>query len=172
MLTVAIRLDGRTFERCGVIPWCEILTAENHRKKYFLLAKDSRTGELGDFGGGVKNKETPLTAAFRELLEESRGVLKEYISFQELPYSPTVSYKKSAIIFCKISPITKKIIRKKFCETVPQSQAEKEIGDVRWVTEKNLFKLIKKEKRGMWRKIREILGSVEYSVLKDGFAMF
>lgn len=43
------------------------------RKLWFCLAKDSRSLELGDFGGGVKCYETPFHGAVREFNEETLG---------------------------------------------------------------------------------------------------
>jgi len=161
--TVAFRLDTLqpTVERAGVIPYVKA-----KGKIYFLLAQDTKTKELGDFGGGRKKDETPLYAAFREWCEESRGMFdgtQISLDFQKMYYSPMIYHpeQKCGIIFVKVPEEWKDIAVDEFNSKIPTSPEMREVSAVRWVSAQNMIKLIKKEKKGMWRKIREILGSID-----------
>lgn len=61
--------NPKKFMRAGVIPFTII-----DDKKYFCLGIDAKYGTLTDFGGGVKRDEHFVTAACRELEEESLGI--------------------------------------------------------------------------------------------------
>jgi len=69
--------------RCGSIPYILLkspgtpgVPVGNGYKLWFLLARHKATGELGDFGGGIKKIETTLEGGIRELHEESRGIFE------------------------------------------------------------------------------------------------
>ena len=56
--------------RAGVIIYTII-----QGKLYFCFGRDKASGDLTDFGGGVKNSDaSPVQAGIRELIEESLGV--------------------------------------------------------------------------------------------------
>ena len=173
-MMVAFRLDDCLgLDRVGIIPYFVV-----DGKKYYLLAQDHKTKELGDFGGGIKfgEGERALDAAFREWTEESRGILSD--SFYKLPrgrleFSPAIFHpkNKTAIIFVKVQPIWKDLAAIEFNNTPALEDVNKEVSGIKWVSERNLVKLIKKEKVGMWRKIRQVLGSIDAKVLMEGIDM-
>jgi hypothetical protein len=126
--------EKKTPVRAGVIPF----TVRDHRL-HFLLGIDRRTRELTDFGGGVKNTETMLDAAFRELLEESCKIFGGSVTKEHLKESPAVanSSRTAAIFFIK---------------------KHNELIGVKWVDQEN-FKLIAFNRRSqcMWKRIQNIL---------------
>lgn len=169
-MIVALRLnDCLDLDRIGVIPYIVL----NKRRKY-LLARDSKTNELGDFGGGIKyGSETPLQAALRELSEESREIFSRTsygITLQKLERSPAIFHResKAAIIFVQIHPQWERDAGLRFVVSPARDEVNKEISGIKWVSEKNLIELIKKRKKGMWRKIRHILGSIDSKILVEG----
>jgi len=171
--TVAFRLDSLKpgVERAGIIPYVKV-----DGKIYFLLAQDTKTKELGDFGGGRKKGETPLFTAFREWSEESRGMFdgtRIGLDFQRMYYSPMVYHpeQKCGIIFVKVSEEWRRMAVDEFSSKIPISAEMREVSAVRWVSAQNMVKLIKKEKKGMWRKIRKILGSIDPDRFIKGIAL-
>src|SRR3990167_7184498 len=80
-------LNSMKISRAGVIPYTLI---ENDL--YFLLSQDRRTNELGDFGGGCKEKERVIDSLIREFREESSCV------FGREAYNETLFQDKYAII--------------------------------------------------------------------------
>lgn len=137
--------------RSGIIPF----TFFNDHLR-FCLAKDSRTGELGDFGGGVKRGEVSITGGIRELTEESNGI------FCNINFDYTVGhgislidkyYKKMAIFLVYVDPP----MISQSCKCFTPSE---EISDIVWVTEEELYVLIYGRdclKGVMWKKISSFL---------------
>lgn len=81
--------------RAGVIPF----TIKNG-VIYFLVGIDNKTGEMTDFGGGVKNHETFVTCAVRELAEESCEIFTNIITEKVLENSFAIVDKNSTnVIF-------------------------------------------------------------------------
>src|SRR3989304_3199471 len=72
--------------RAGVIPF----TIKNNRL-YFLLGVYRDTGELTDFGGGVKTSESIIDAAYRELFEESCKIFDDSILKTDLNRSIVIT---------------------------------------------------------------------------------
>jgi 8-oxo-dGTP pyrophosphatase MutT (NUDIX family) len=54
-----------------VVPYVMSCTFEPH----FVMVKDRQTNEWGFISGGVKKNESPIQAAYREVKEETSGVL-------------------------------------------------------------------------------------------------
>jgi hypothetical protein len=64
-------------ERCGIIPYAKI---GNGHFRILLGMKSNYHMYFGDFGGGVKRYETPLTGLIREVHEESGSVLTDNVT--------------------------------------------------------------------------------------------
>lgn len=62
--------------RCGIIPYT-IVNDGTKNVLHFLLGRDTRSGDLGDFGGGVKDREMALHTAMREFKEETSELFGE-----------------------------------------------------------------------------------------------
>jgi len=70
-------------KRSGVIPFTSY-----KGKLYFCLGIDKISGELTDFGGGVKlTDKTPVHAAIREFRDESKGVFSSCYDLNRVKYS-------------------------------------------------------------------------------------
>lgn len=81
--------------RAGVIPF-----TIKRGKIYFLLGVDSKTKEYTDFGGGVKNHETFVSCACRELAEESCELFSGVITEDNLKNSfAIVNKNRTNVIF-------------------------------------------------------------------------
>jgi hypothetical protein len=150
--------EKKTPVRAGVIPF----TVRDHRL-HFLLGIDRRTRELTDFGGGVKNTETMLDAAFRELLEESCKIFGGSVTKEHLKESPAVanSSRTAAIFFLRVD--SKWIDNAEIEFNTKQQELcgikkHNELIGVKWVDQEN-FKLIAFNRRSqcMWKRIQNIL---------------
>jgi len=92
--------NPKKFLRSGVIPFTII-----DDKKYFCLGIDAKYGTLTDFGGGVKRDEHFVSAACRELEEESLGIFdfrSEECMDKLIKNSVTVHDGNTAIIFINV----------------------------------------------------------------------
>ena len=89
---------GDIFGRVSVIPYCLI-----NDEIYYCLFVDSNSNEITDGGGNIEEGEDFIDGAFREIREESNGL----INFDNIPKNKIL---KSAIdCICIIEDQTKKI---------------------------------------------------------------
>jgi len=143
MLTAGITLSAVKTERAGVIPYTII-----NNKVFFLLAKHKFSGDLGDFGGGVKKEETSLKGAIREYYEESGSIfINEKADYD---HSLALLDNKMAILFLYIQKewygkAEKVFAKQKKAETMYPScrQGTDEISDILWVSESQFVNLVK-----------------------------
>lgn len=137
-------------DRSGVIPFTII-----DNKTYFLLAKDKKTGELGDFGGGSKKNENALETAKREFEEESKGIfIGEYSDLNRYLNNVTVLNDKMAVTFLQVDMTWFYSACKTFRR---QRKSKDEIYDIVWVdfeTFQNLvMERVNHRKFKMWPKV-------------------
>lgn len=147
MLTYGAYLADKRTSRCGIIPYIQMMV-DGQEKLYFLLAKDRETGEFGDFGGGVKKKETSLEGGVREFDEESRGIFRDiYKSVQDFANKPAaVNGTKMAIVFAPVpfEWAARTNLRAKFVENTTTKRINNEIADFLWIDEQTFVNLISK----------------------------
>lgn len=149
--------------RGGVIPY----TLYNGQI-YFCLGKDRQSGDLTDFGGGIKKYEGRVSGALREFREESLNVFSQCdkldINDQLVFYS-----KKMLIILmkCDIDPIE----ISNFFENKVKNEVNPEIEDIVWISKDELLNLLysdqqDKEGRIMYTKVRFFLKQVS-NIIKN-----
>lgn len=143
MLTAAITLSSIRTDRAGVIPYTIV-----DGKVYLLLARHKFSGDLGDFGGGVKKEETTLKGAIREYFEESNYIFVNEKA--DLDHSIAIVDDKMAVLFLYIDQkwlhsAEKVFARQKKKESIyPSYQpGTDEISEIMWVTEEEFINLIK-----------------------------
>jgi hypothetical protein len=172
IFTVAMLIDTGTvgpLERAGIIPFAKTKAG----KIQFLTGKHTPSGQLCDGGGGIKRGETPLEAAIREFDEESLGMFKDSnwaLNVRQIKYSPALVYGKCAIVFVHVPEAWIELAEKEF-DRLSSIFPLDEWKGVKWVSEHNLEKLIKKEKKGLWKRLRQVLGSLDFQVLKEGIRL-
>lgn len=131
-------LSVQSCYRAGVIPFTKL-----DNKVYFLLAVDFKTGDLSDFGGGCKKNETLISAAVRELNEESYGVFRN-VSEQVLYNSfAIVNHKRNiAVFFMYIDSewITK--AKDEYLIAILKNSDKFETRDIKWIPEEEFKTLI------------------------------
>jgi len=131
---------------------------------YFLLAKDRISGDLTDFGGGVKNYESALVGGLREFMEESNSIFgKEfYTSYNE--FEATISLvdydRKMAIIFIPVKNSWLMNAGAEFERKMKTSRDKKgsqEVREVIWLSSFNFRSMIVGEHSSIWVRVKRFL---------------
>lgn len=116
-----------------------------------------KTGEITDFGGGVKKGETPIDAGLRELHEETKNIFGDYLSGMK----KRDLRRRSVTIENSIMSATFVVLGHDWRSEAPNSfrnepvNENDEIHHVMWVREESFQLLIdqKPAKYQMWPKI-------------------
>ena len=162
--------------RAGIIPF----TIQPISKKlWFCLSRDSKTKELGDFGGGVKCYETPIKGAVREFKEETLGSFNIDYDFIAANSKFVIKRKNASIFFVQIpweiAKDTVEIFREMYkCITSRPIDTElesphHEVCDIVWVIEDKFNDLLMTGQSGkevMWGKVKAILSHLNISKIK------
>lgn len=69
----------KTFIRAGILPYTIVQKNRSEKEIYFLFGQDSKTNELCDFGGGIKQNEDCFEGALREFNEESCNIFHKEV---------------------------------------------------------------------------------------------
>lgn len=109
---------------------------------WFMLAKHP-SGDLGDFGGGVKKGESSLDAAKREIEEETNGLSEEMIP-KNFDYGSAIGLIHKNLMAMVFIPVDAKWIdsAKPRFEEISQQRKNTEIVDIVWVDETAFEKMI------------------------------
>ena len=162
-ITTASQLSRFKLQRSACIPYVVTINEDGSKKIYFLLGRDRRTGDITDFGGGVKINN--LVDGLRELNEETRDVLKSKIrNINKLAYCPAVSYENSGFsmscLFLPLKNINMDDIILDF-EHTKFSDYQKfkqktynEIDEIIWFDEDEFRTLLNYKDRRMWKKLK------------------
>jgi 8-oxo-dGTP pyrophosphatase MutT (NUDIX family) len=152
-------------KRAAVIPYIvmnEVSTSEADAEKqsvHFLLARDP-SGDITDFGGGVKQNEEALRAALREFREESNEIFGDvvYENINDTVRCIVLIENQMAVIFL---PVEKEwyysavnVFSQKR-ETRPIKKTHNEVVEVMWFTESEFKDLTRPQDRRMWDRIRK-----------------
>lgn len=78
--TTGSELLNKHSNRAAVIPYIIKNIDSDNSEIWFLMGIHKKTKEITDFGGGVKKGENDLSAALRELHEETRDIFKDTIT--------------------------------------------------------------------------------------------
>lgn len=143
--------------RAGVI----VYTKENETT-YFCLGVDTESGNLTDFGGGVKKGETVVDGALRELKEESLGVFGD-IDKADLDDMFIFHSYNMAIIFIHLD-INKGRVDKLFKERV-KDKFEPEVCDVVWLPTEEFMESIHGRGKKLYIRVRRLLNKVTKTIL-------
>jgi hypothetical protein len=167
--------------RAGIIPFA---VHPETKKLWFCLAKDSRSLELGDFGGGVKCYETPFSGAVREFNEETLGSFGLDYHYISKNSQFEIKRKNASIFFVKVPwEIVVDVIdifRQMYkCVTSKNTECKESAGDVTgdrevkhevcdivWINENTFNDLLitgQSGKHALWGKVKAILSSLNLS---------
>ena len=126
---------------------------------YFCLGVDTESGNLTDFGGGVKKDETVIEGGLRELNEESLGIFDSPEVEQALVFHSS----RVAIMFIPMN-VCPEDISKEFTQKIKE-HPEPEVCDIVWLTTEELLESIHGRGRTLYIVVRKILSKV-VSVIK------
>jgi ADP-ribose pyrophosphatase YjhB (NUDIX family) len=146
-----------SFIRAGIIPY----TIKNN-ELFFLLARDRKTLELTDFGGGIKKNETLFSAAIRELNEESCCIFQNIITPDTLSTSIAITNHSftHVIFFVEVSNTWLLTANKFFRNSISSFQQKEFLENVSilWIHWKKLFYIIRTNSSPkLWEKLRRFL---------------
>jgi len=146
--------EGTKTSRAGVIPYVIF-----KNKLYFLLGVDFRSGELTDFGGGVKYDETALEGAFREFEEETHNIFsRDEYDIELIKNETVISDKKyMTIVFLPIKTKWYFTAISKYFSIMKQSSYN-EIFTMKWIKEDDFKKKLYDDDKTIWCKVRNFLG--------------
>ena len=155
-------------KRSAIIPYTVV-----GKSLHIQLGIHKKSGELTDLGGGVKKDENDLSAAVRELHEESRNVYKDmintensgqYISISK-NFTATRNYNlndyatgEMTVIFV---PVKKEMYNKTnaiFQNTMAIDECQDEISKLVWLSESTFMKAVDGSKSCgyvMWPKLKK-----------------
>lgn len=156
-LTKELKITKETPVRSGVI----IYTKGDDGVIYFCLGVDTESGNLTDFGGGVKKGETIVDGGLRELEEESLGIFGR-IEASDIDETVTFHSPNMAIIFIPLK-VDRNTIIKQFNEKI-EGKINPEVCDIAWLDMKEFMESIHGRGRKLYIRVRKILSKVTSTI--------
>lgn len=153
--------------RSAVVPYILI-----EDQLYFLFAKDTKSDDYTDMGGGVKGDEFPLSGAVREFKEESNAIFPpEMYNINLFVSLPMAICDKTSSIFY---PVEKRWFEEAPTLFIEQRKSMKganqklckgydEVSGLRWFSESELLDLCTGETVGdlkIWKKLRNVYRTI------------
>lgn len=135
-----------------------IIYTKTKKETLFCLGVDSQSGDLTDFGGGVKKNETIIQGGLREFKEESQGVFNSHLNIDSLSRSIAVHSHNMLIMFIpakinlddSLETFTKRIISKR----------NPEVKEIVWLTTEELIDSISGRGRRMYSRVKRLLNYI------------
>jgi len=166
VFTLGMHLAKIKTMRSSVIPYI-------YRKKsgeiLFLLAIDKKSGDITDFGGGVKKNENSLIAGLREFEEESNKIFGDlYFNLNDIYTNIAIktSDDKMSSLFIPVSEEWSNKAEEMFDKTKEDfcQKNFKEVDGVKWFNLEEFMKMVYNHSR-MWNRIRNFYNKVSYNKL-------
>lgn len=131
---------------------------------YFCLGIDTQSGNITDFGGGVKKGETIVEGGLRELYEESLGVFGD-ITPEDVNENLIIHCFNMAIMFIprEVDPTT---INKLFSRRIKQLDPEPEVCGIVWLTMDQLLESIHGRGNKLYVRVRRLLNKVTNAIIE------
>jgi len=138
-----------------------IIYTRNNDKTYFCLGIDTQSGNITDFGGGVKKGETIVLGGLRELEEESQGVFGN-IDPSEIRDTITFHSYNMAIMFIPLD-VDMDQITKNFRSKI-KGKTNPEVCDIVWLDTQELLESIHGRGRKLYIRVRKLLSKVTSTI--------
>lgn len=126
-------------------------------KIYFLFAVDSLTGDITDFGGGIKGDETSLSGSRREFLEESKEIFCKYYDLNVLSRCISIRDNHMSSIFLPIHPkwlfCANNIFHKRNLEYKGKKGYE-EVSNLLWLSSYEFELMLRNSHMKMWHVVK------------------
>lgn len=176
-LLVAFRLSlAINIDTIGVLPYTSV-----DGKIYVLMGQEEKSNKLTSFEGRVTVDDEGLFGKVsKNVCVATRNILS--IHSDALRYSPALVMGSFAIIFSKIDPEFRVTARDNYLASSSKSSSKvgdqrettfkkgSGITDIRWVSLRNLEKLMTGEKKGMKSSLQETLSLAGYPMIKAGLS--
>ncbi len=157
--------------RAGAIIYTKIETktryptrTQTRNQTFFCLGIDTQSGNLTDFGGGVKKGETIVEGGLRELEEESEGVFG-HIDPSEVSDATAFHSYNMTIMFIekKLDQSDIERISTNFRTNVKDNE-EPEVCNIIWLTKEEFLDSIDGRGKKLYVRVRRLLNKVTDSI--------
>ena len=138
-----------------------IIYTQEGDQTYFCLGVDTQSGNITDFGGGVKKGETIIEGGLRELHEESLGIFGD-LEVGNVLENITYHCFNMAIMFIKLD-ISRDKVTAEFKELV-KNRENPEVCDIVWLSKDELLESIHGRGKKLYIRVRRLLNRVTNSI--------
>ena len=128
---------------------------------YFCLGIDTQSGNLTDFGGGVKKGESVVEGGLRELHEESLNIFGD-IKSADILDTTTFHCFNMAIMFIPLD-VDRDAITEQF-KSLVRDKEEPEVCDIVWLTKDELLESIHGRGKKLYIRVRRLLNKVTNAI--------
>jgi len=146
-----------------------IIYTHHKGETYFCLGIDTHSGNITDFGGGVKKDETIVEGGLRELEEESQGVFGT-LTPEDVAESTTFHCFNMAIMFIPtcVDPdrISRQFKRRMTKYKKLNPDVEPEVCNIIWLSKQEMLESIHGRGNRLYVRVRRLLSKVT-NVIKD-----
>lgn len=159
-------LSAINIDTVGVLPYTSV-----DGKIYVLMGQEEKSNKLVSFEGRVTvDNDGDGDGLFEKVSQNFRFATRNILSINSnaLRYAPALVMGSFAIIFSKIDHEFRVSARDNYLA----SSSKKRLGitDIRWVSLRNLEKLMTGEKKGMKSSLQETLSLTGYPMIKAGLS--
>ena len=138
-----------------------LIYTHDGNKTFFCLGTDTQSGNLTDFGGGVKKGETIVEGGLRELEEESQGVFG-HLELSNISDSMTFHCYNMAIMFIPME-VDRQDTHNRFRKNVVDNP-DPEVCDIIWLTTEELMESIHGRGKKLYIRVRRLLNKVTTAI--------
>ena len=146
--------------RAAVVPYTVKKDADGIPHIFFMFAIDKKTGDITDFGGGVKKYESSLVAGLREFREESNEIFGDLYDINDMYLSFALVGKRRSVLFVPVHEkwfdVAPKIFERKrrLSNKKNRKSSHDEVSKVFWMGEDKFLKIISGKDRTMWKVVK------------------
>jgi len=140
-----------------------IIYTKKNGTTYFCLGVDTESGNLTDFGGGVKKDESVIDGSLRELAEESLDIFG-VIELENLKKSVTFHTYNMAIVFIPLD-VDMSEIKRKFSNKISEKE-KPEVCDIVWLSAEEFLESIHGRGMKLYIRVRKLLAKVTAEISK------
>jgi len=146
--------------RAAVIPYVVIEDEEGINVLHYLLAIDKDSGDITDFGGGVKQNEVSLTASLREFKEESDEIFGTlYDKINNSATNIALLDKSMSVLFIPLpyewyNTASEKFNERKTSPIYDKKKSHNEVSELLWFNENEFLQLISPDNTRMWSRVK------------------
>lgn len=164
--------------RSAVVPF-----VVNNGEIHFLFGIDQQSGEITDFGGGIKKNEIILESAIREFKEETKEIFEDtHITVEDLLTLITLIGKSTCTVFYPLGQIwfteANRIFQSVDDGNMPQCNME--VSGLVWLTMEDILKvsndglIMNGVRYKMWKRLagyyRRNIDNVRHNLLMRHFS--